>query len=73
MCFGAEWSVLPSLISTIAIIRLVRNLHADYCTASFLDHMINLLLQGQLVEMMAKQICVVRHVIVYLWTPEQYA
>ena len=35
-----------------------------------LDHMINL--QGRFVEMMAKQLCLVRH-IVYLWTAEQFA
>lgn len=64
---GVFW---PSLISTTAIRRLVLKLACGLLYRAGLDHMINL--QGRFVEMMAKQLCLVRH-IVYLWTAEQFA
>ena len=63
MCFRAEWSCFALVNIDIRYTQAGVKLACGLLYRAGLDHMINL--QGRFVEMMAKQLCVVRQ-IVYL-------
>jgi hypothetical protein len=62
--FGAEWSCFAVFNIGDSYTQACMKLASGLLYRVELDHMINL--QGRFVEMMAKQLCLVRH-IVYLW------